>query len=68
MIEKYIKKKITQKDREKRMMERSLQGEYNKFTRQFIDSMYRLKVRKDSVARVASKKKADSIKKVTKPI
>jgi penicillin-binding protein 2 len=31
MIEKYIKKKITRKDLEKRMLEGSLQGEYNKY-------------------------------------
>lgn len=63
MIEKYINKKITQKDREKRMMERSLQSEYNKFTKKFIDSMYRLRLRKDSINRVATQKKIDSIKK-----
>ena len=68
MIEKYINRKITQKDREKRVLEKSLQSEYNKFTRKFIDSMYKLKVKKDSVARVLSKKKADSIKKATKTV
>ncbi len=31
MIEKYIKRKITRKDLEKRMLEGSLQGEYNKY-------------------------------------
>jgi penicillin-binding protein 2 len=31
MIEKYVKKKITRKDLEKRMLEGSLQGEYNKY-------------------------------------
>lgn len=63
MIEKYIKKEITQKDREKRMLEKSLQSEYNKFTKKFIDSMYKIRVRKDSVNRVLAKKKLDSIKK-----
>jgi len=32
MIEKYLKKKITRTDLEKRMLEGSLQGEYNKYT------------------------------------
>ena len=63
MIEKYIKKEVTQKDREKRMLEKSLQSEYNKFTKKFIDSMYKIRVRKDSVNRVLAKKKLDSIKK-----
>jgi penicillin-binding protein 2 len=31
MIEKYINKKITRKDLEKRMLEGSLQAEYNKY-------------------------------------
>ncbi|MEO8515864.1 MAG: penicillin-binding protein 2 [Flavobacterium sp.] len=67
MIEKYIKKKITMKDREKRAMETSLQGEYNKYTRKFIDSMYRVNIRKDSVTRALNRKKEDSIRKATKP-
>ncbi|WP_300566199.1 penicillin-binding protein 2 [Flavobacterium sp.] len=63
MIEKYLKGKITQKDREKRVLEKSLQGEYNKYSRKYIDSMYKIKVRKDSVNRVLTQKKLDSIKK-----
>ncbi|WP_395056556.1 penicillin-binding protein 2 [Flavobacterium sp.] len=63
MVEKYIKKKITQKDREKRVLERNLQSEYNKFSKKFIDSMYKIKVRKDSILRVINTKKLDSIKK-----
>ncbi len=68
MIEKYIKRKITEKDREKRMMERSLQGEYNKFTRKYIDSMYKVRLKKDSVTRVKNQKKLDSIKKSKKTV
>jgi len=68
MIEKYIKKKITQKDREKRVLERSLQSEYNKFSKKFIDSMYRLKLKKDSINRVLEKKKLESIKKIKKAV
>lgn len=63
MIEKYIKGKITQKDREKRVLEKSLQAEYNKYSKKFMDSMYRIKLRKDSLDRVKNKKKLDSIKK-----
>jgi penicillin-binding protein 2 len=63
MLEKYLKGKITQKDREKRVLERSLQGEYNKYSRKYIDSMYKIKLRKDSITRVLNKKKLDSIKK-----
>jgi len=40
MIEKYIKKKITRTDLEKRMLEGSLQGEYAKYTgKKEIDSL-----------------------------
>lgn len=63
MLEKYIKGKITQKEREKRVMEKSLQGEYNKFTRKYIDSMYKVRIRKDSINRIKALKKLDSIKK-----
>lgn len=63
MLEKYIKRKITQQDREKRVLEKSLQGEYNKFTRKYIDSMYKVRIRKDSINRVKALKKLDSIKK-----
>ncbi|MCL9809334.1 penicillin-binding protein 2 [Flavobacterium luminosum] len=63
MVEKYIKGKVTNKVREENMMNRSLQHEYNKFSRKYVDSMYRIKVRKDSVQRVKNQKKLDSIKK-----
>ena len=40
MIEKYIKKKITRTDLEKRMLEGSLQGEYAKYTgKKEVDSL-----------------------------
>ena len=45
------------------MLNRSLQHEYNKFSKKYIDSMYRIKLRKDSVTRVKNQKKLDSIKK-----
>ncbi|HKX87104.1 MAG TPA: penicillin-binding protein 2 [Flavobacterium sp.] len=63
MVEKYIKKKVTNKYREENMLNRSLQHEYNKFSKKYIDSMYRIKLRKDSVTRVKNQKKLDSIKK-----
>ncbi|EKT3956958.1 penicillin-binding protein 2 [Flavobacterium psychrophilum] len=63
MLEKYIKKEITMKDREKRVLETSLQGEYNRFTRKYLDSMYKIKIRKDSILRTINTKKLDSIKK-----
>jgi penicillin-binding protein 2 len=63
MVEKYIKKKVTNKFREENMMNRSLQHEYNKFSKKYIDSMYRIKLKKDSVTRIKNQKKLDSIKK-----
>jgi penicillin-binding protein 2 len=40
MIEKYLRKKITRKDLEKRMLEGSLQGEYARYTgRKVVDSL-----------------------------
>ena len=63
MLEKYIKREITMKDREKRVLETSLQGEYNRFSKKYLDSMYRVNVRKDSILRVINTKKLDSIKK-----
>lgn len=45
MIEKYIKKKITRKDLEKRMLEGSLQGEYNKYlSKPIVDTLINAKV------------------------
>lgn len=67
MVEKYIRKKITMKDRETRVLNTSLQHEYNKFTKKYIDSMYRVKLRLDSIKRVIQKNKLDSINK-SKPL
>ena len=40
MIEKYLRKKITRIDLEKRMLEGSLQGEYARYTgRKVVDSL-----------------------------
>ena len=45
MIEKYIKRKITRKDLEKRMLEGSLQGEYNKYyAKPIVDTLIKSKV------------------------
>ena len=63
MIEKYIKKEITRKDREKRMFEISLKNEYNKYTRKFLDSVFKMKRRNDSIKNVLKLKKLDSINK-----
>lgn len=49
MIEKYIKRKITRKDLEKRMLEGSLQSEYDKYLgKKNVDSLINLKPRIDS--------------------
>jgi penicillin-binding protein 2 len=46
MIEKYIRGKITRKDLEKRMLEGSLQGEYNKYLgKKDVDSLINVKPR-----------------------
>lgn len=59
MIEKYLNKKITRIDFEKRMLNGSLKGQYSRFyPRKVQDSISRVK---DSIARV--ERKADSIKK-----
>jgi penicillin-binding protein 2 len=45
MIEKYIKKKITRTDLEKRMLEGSLQGEYNKYyANPILDTLIKTKI------------------------
>jgi penicillin-binding protein 2 len=62
MIEKYIKKEISRKDREKRILETNLNFRYNKYTKKFIDSMYHVKKTADSIKNVL-RKKLDSIKK-----
>jgi penicillin-binding protein 2 len=64
MLEKYINKKISKKDREERVLAKSLQSEYNRFSKKYLDSMYKIKVRKDSILRVINLKKLDSIKKI----
>ncbi|CAM3344989.1 Beta-lactamase [Flavobacterium longum] len=51
MIEKYIKRKITRKDLEKRMLEGSLQAEYTKYLnigKKNVDSLINVKPRIDS--------------------
>jgi penicillin-binding protein 2 len=68
MIEKYIKKKVTQKQRETRILNLSLQNEYNKFTKKYIDSMYKVRLKKDSILRVKNLKRLDSIKKTNTTI
>jgi penicillin-binding protein 2 len=55
MIEKFIKRKITRTDLEKRMLEGSLQGEYNKYlSKPIIDTLIKTKI--DSVKRQLGKK------------
>jgi len=49
MIEKYIKHKITRTDLEKRMLEGSLQGEYNKYyLKPIVDTLINSKIDSDS--------------------
>jgi penicillin-binding protein 2 len=55
MIEKYIKKEITLKYFEKNMLERSLKGEYNKYSKQTIDSVIKMKKAKDSLLQLKPK-------------
>ena len=64
MIEKYLKKEISRKDREKRILETNLNFQYNKYTKKYIDSMYKVKKRADSIKYVRQRK-IDSIKKLT---
>ena len=46
MIEKYIKRKITRTDLEKRMLEGSLEGEYNKYyANPIVDSLIKSKIK-----------------------
>ncbi len=62
MIEKYVKKKITRKDLEKRMLEGSLQGEYNKYLpkKPEEDTLINVKV----ASKIKSEIKKDTTKKV----
>jgi penicillin-binding protein 2 len=49
MIEKYLKRKITRKDLEKRMLEGSLQAEYDKYIgKKLIDSLINVKPKVDT--------------------
>jgi penicillin-binding protein 2 len=66
MIEKYLKKEISRKDREKRMFDTSLKFIYNKYSKKHIDSMYKIKKRQDSIKNVIKLKKLDSINKAVK--
>lgn len=55
MIEKYIKRKITRTDLEKRMLEGSLQGEYNKYlSKPIVDTLIKTKI--DTVKKQLGKK------------
>jgi len=59
MIEKYINRKITRKDLEKRMLEGSLQSEYNKYLpKPIVDS---LTISKPAIVPKAEMKKEDEI-------
>ena len=62
MIEKYVKKKITRKDLEKRMLEGSLQGEYNKYLpkKPEEDTLINVKV----ASKIKTEIKKDTTKKV----
>ena len=67
MIEKYIKKKITRKDLEKRMLEGSLQGEYNKYLPKKPEADTLINVKVDANVKLASpikpETKKDTLKK-----
>ncbi|RKS01525.1 MULTISPECIES: penicillin-binding protein 2 [unclassified Flavobacterium] len=65
MIEKYIKRKITRKDLEKRMLEGSLQAEYNKYiVNPIIDTLINKSIKAPVKAAV---KDTNEIKKSTSP-
>ena len=66
MIEKYIKKKITRKDLEKRMLEGSLQGEYNKYLPKKPEADTLINVRVDSNVKIAAPIKPEVKKDTTK--
>lgn len=65
MIEKYLKKEISRKDREKRILETNLNFQYNKYTKKYMDSMFKVRKRTDSIKNVIRQKKIDSLKKLT---
>lgn len=65
MIEKYIKRKITRKDLEKRMLEGSLQAEYNKYiANPIIDTLINKSIKTPVKAAI---KDTNEIKKSTTP-
>jgi penicillin-binding protein 2 len=60
MIEKYIKRKITRKDLEKRMLEGSLQSEYNKYiAKPIVDTLINTKVTTAAVVKQPIKKEKE---------
>lgn len=61
MIEKYLRGKITRTDLEKRILEKSLKFEYNRYTKKSIDS-----VAKARNLRIIEKENSDSLKVTTK--
>ena len=58
MIEKYLRGKITRTDLEKRILERSLKFEYNRYTKKSIDSVSQSKI---DLLKGKSDQKTDSI-------
>lgn len=60
MIEKYIKKKITRKDLEKRMLEGSLQAEYNKYLKTKPENDTLIKVKIDTIKKPKLKKEEEN--------
>ena len=65
MIEKYLRRKITKVDFEKRMLEGSLKGQYDKlYPRKHQDSLALMNSKiKDSLAKVKNTKDTISVKK-----
>jgi penicillin-binding protein 2 len=63
MIEKYLKGKITRTDLETRILNKDLRYEYNKYTKQSLDSVARARFLKDSIAQVIAKQKAKTAEK-----
>ncbi len=68
MIEKYVKKKITRKDLEKRMLEGSLQGEYNKYLVNKPETDTLINVKATTNVKVASPLKLEIKKDTTKKL
>jgi len=68
MIEKYIKRKITRKDLEKRMLEGSLQGEYNKYyAKPIVDTLIKKDIVLPKVISADSNKESKKEEEVTVP-